>query len=47
MLFCAYQRALVETDNDGKTPIDLMKLENIFKLPLVELSYQAHNKIGP
>ena len=42
-LTCAYQGAFVETNNDGDTPIDFLDLDEIFKLPLFEISCHALN----
>jgi len=37
----AYQGAFVETNDDGDSPIDYLSLDEIFELPLFEISYQA------
>jgi len=46
LIFNAYPGALVERNNHGKTPIDILKLDGIFHLPLMELSYHALGKHG-
>jgi len=40
-LINAYPEALFEKDDDGKTPLDILNLSEVFKLPLVELSFMA------
>ena len=37
----AYQGAFVETNDDGDSPIDYLSLDELFELPLLEISYQA------
>mmetsp|Transcript_3665 Transcript_3665/g.4991 ORF Transcript_3665/g.4991 Transcript_3665/m.4991 type:complete len:265 (-) Transcript_3665:396-1190(-) len=37
----AYQGAFVETNDDGDSPINYLNLDELFELPLLEISYQA------
>lgn len=44
LLIHLYPEALFEKNNCGKTPLDYINLDEVLKLPLVELSYQALGK---
>lgn len=44
LLIHLYPEALFEKNNCGKTPLDYINLDEVLKLPLVALSYQALGK---